>query len=145
MKIKQTQAIIFSGTIWFGIGLMLLAKGLNFIILGTGDSGKDTLAVGLVATSLLVGFFKGRFVLVKSAKRILARIASKPNPFPLSQLYPLSYYLIILSMVALGVSIRFLPIPVEVRGAIDVAIGSALMNGSLFYFREAIALSKKRQ
>jgi hypothetical protein len=38
-------------------------------------------------------------------------------------------------MVLLGLVIRFLPIPIDARGLVDVAIGSALINGAMLYFR----------
>jgi hypothetical protein len=42
-------------------------------------------------------------------------------------------------MMALGLVFRFLPIPIDLRGLIDVAIGSALINGAMLYFRAARA------
>jgi hypothetical protein len=143
MKISHRQAVVLSGVIWFAIGLMLLAKGLKFLVLGGQVPGKEQLVLFLIVGALIVGFLKGRFVLAKTVKRVVGRIETKPNPFPFSGLYPVSYYLLILGMVLLGVSMRFLPIAVEIRGAIDVAIGSALMNGALAYFRTAMAGLKK--
>jgi hypothetical protein len=40
-------------------------------------------------------------------------------------------------MILLGLSMRFMPILIDVRGVIDVAIGFALLNGSMLYFRLA--------
>jgi hypothetical protein len=40
-------------------------------------------------------------------------------------------------MMMLGMIFRYLPIPIDVRGFIDLAIGSALMNGAMLYFRAA--------
>jgi hypothetical protein len=41
------------------------------------------------------------------------------------------------AMVGLGVTLRFLPIPVDLRGFIDTAVGSALVNGAMLYFHIA--------
>jgi hypothetical protein len=49
--------------------------------------------------------------------------------------YPKSYWLLLASMMALGFLLRL--VPVEVRGFIDVVVGSALLNGALLYFRAA--------
>ncbi len=131
MKIKRTVAVIISGVLWLLIGLMLLTKGLNFLVAG----GREESALVLIAVGLLLGFVKGKFVLSKTVKRTVARIDALPAPIPLSKLYAPSYYLLILGMVLLGISLRWLPVPLEVRGTIDVAIGAALINGAQLYFR----------
>jgi hypothetical protein len=46
-------------------------------------------------------------------------------------------------MILLGLSMKWLGLPIEIRGTIDVAIGSALMNGGIAYFRTAFAVSRQ--
>lgn len=149
---KQRGWVAFSGFVWFVIGAFLLYKGLHLIAEGAfqphslSHRMKDLVgspqkgATILIAIGLFGGFFKGRFVLVKTVRRVVARIASLPLPIRLKDAYSLSYWILIGSMVALGVSFRFLPIPIDLRGMIDVAIGSALINGAMLYFRAARAV-----
>lgn len=139
MKVRHSTAFVFSGVTWFGIGLMLLSKGLNFLIQGGNEN-----SLIFVAIALMVGFLKGRFVLSKTVKKMEARISAKSNPFPIKELYPQSYYILIGSMVLLGLIVRFAPFNITVRGAVDVAIGSALMNGAFLYFRQAMAFTAKK-
>lgn len=120
---KQRTAILLSGALWLAIGIFLLYKGLYLI------PGSST----LIAVGLLVGFLKGRLILPKSVRRIVARIQALPEPISLKQLYPPSYWILIGSMVGLGLAARLLPN--DIRGFIDIAIGAALMNGAMFYFR----------
>ena len=144
--------IAFSGFLWFSIGVFLLYKGINFIsqaafqpdslcalMRGTFGSSQQA-ATGFIALGLIVGFFKGRFVLAKTVKRVAMRIASLPAPIRFADAYSRSYWILLGSMVLLGISFRFLPIPLDIRGTIDVAIGSALINGAMLYFRAAKAL-----
>jgi hypothetical protein len=158
MRIKHATAIALSGLIWFIGGMMLLSKGLNFIVASVRSEQIGSLialllplsktaeqaALFLVVIGLAVGYLKGRMVLTKSVKRVVDRIFSFPSPVRLIDVYNKSYILLILSMVGLGFIIRFLPISVDIRGVIDVAIGSALVKGSLMYFRFAIAAKKAR-
>ncbi|HSX10857.1 MAG TPA: hypothetical protein VLF94_03985 [Chlamydiales bacterium] len=139
--------IAVSGFLWFFIGTFLLYKGLHLITEASfqPDSlcarGKEVFgsaqraATVFIAVGLVVGFLKGRFVLVKTVRRVVNRIAGLPLPIRLRDAYSKSYWILIGSMVAIGMSFKFLPIPVDLRGAIDVAIGSALINGSMLYFR----------
>lgn len=160
MRFQRIPVIVFSGFVWFGIGLFLLTKGLGFIVtaaqipeigassllknLASYMGGFEQGALLLIAVSLFVGFIKGKFVLVKSVDRVVNRILSLPSPIPLSKIYAPQYYILILSMVILGMSMKWLPITMDVRGCIDVAIGSALMNGSLLYFRHALGMRQQK-
>lgn len=150
---KHRGWIALSGFLWFFIGAMLLYKGLHFITQAAFEA--DSLCnkmqglcgtpqkAGMIfiAIGLFIGFLKGRFVLVKTVRRVVTRIASLPLPIKFNQAYSLSYWILIASMMALGMLFRFLPIPLDIRGTIDVAIGSALINGAMLYFRAARSLN----
>jgi hypothetical protein len=146
---KHRTWIALSGFLWFFIGLGLLYKGLHLITeaafqpnslcfrLQTYFGSAQQSAVVFIGIGLMIGFFKGRFVLVKTVQRVVTRISTLPLPIRLQDAYSKSYWILIGSMVALGMTFRFLPIPIDIRGAIDVAIGSALINGAMLYFRAA--------
>jgi len=145
---KHRAWIAVSGFVWFVIGTWLLYKGLHLIsdaaINPASLSAKikffgsqQQAATIFMAIGLFIGFFKGRFVLAKTVRRVVARIVSLPLPIRLKDAYAPSYWILIGSMAGLGMLFRFLPLPVDVRGMIDVAIGSALVNGAMLYFRAA--------
>lgn len=159
LQMRHSSYIFFSGLLWFFIGFLLLSKGINLIVYSINDAnlasnfslieplsfytgGKEKSALVLISVALLVGFVKARFVLIKTVKRVVARILSLTIPIKLSQLYSPGYLILLASMVLLGISLRFLPIPQDLRGTIDLTIGAALMNGALLYFR--FALEAKR-
>lgn len=139
--------IVASGFLWLLAGVSLLVKGLRFIEAGLKSTDSLSFKMSpwlgrpeqagaiLIAIGLMIGFLKGRLVLSKSAQRISARILALKPPIRISQVYPVAYWILLGSMMGLGFSLRFLPIAIDLRGCIDVAIGSALINGSLFYFR----------
>jgi len=145
--------VAFTGLIWLVLGSFLLYKGLHLIAEGTlredslcfrlrntlGDA--QQAGTILIAVGLFLGFLKGRFVLSKTVYRVSMRISKLPSPVSFSQVYALSYWILIGSMIVLGISLRFLPIPIDLRGLIDVAVGSALLNGSMLYFRFAKSLA----
>ncbi len=106
---------------------------LNFLSRYVGNL--DSAALIWIAVALFVGFIKGRHVLSKSVNRSVQRILALPNPTNLMKIYTTSYYFLLGSMVLLGMLIRFAP--QDVRGGIDIAVGSALINGALLYFRQA--------
>ncbi len=158
-KVSHTFMIIFSGLIWFAMGLFLMSLGLNLVITSILSENLTTLkrplldffahllngydqgAIIVIAFALIVGFFKGRFVLKKTVGRTIARIRALPNPAPFSQIYHKAYYLLIGLMACLGFILRFFPL--DVRGAVDIAVGSALINGAILYLRHAIPSAKQ--
>lgn len=159
-KVGHTMLIFVSGLVWLAVGCFLLPLGLNFIVesilsenlrtqphpilnfLAPYAGGVEQAVLTLIALALLIGFMKGRYVFAKTVQRSVSRILSLPNPVSLSKIYTPQYYLLLGSMVLLGVLVRFLPL--DVRGAVDVIIGSALINGAMLYFRQAWAVRRQQ-
>ena len=129
MRFSHRTMITLSGLVWLAVGLVLLPLGLRFLA----QEENITLSIGLIVLGLTVGYFKGKKVLAKVAVAQATRIATLPNPAPVSQLYTPRYYLLLASMIGLGMAVKWLPLPV--RGFIDVAVGSALINGAMTFFR----------
>jgi hypothetical protein len=144
--------IMVSGFFWAIVGFFLLYKGLHLIAEGSLGVMRDQSfavslfgspekgAMGLVAIGLFVGFIKGRFVLAKTVRRVCTRIVGLTLPISIKEVYSISYLLLIASMIFLGISLRLVPISLEIKGVVDVAIGSALLNGAMLYFRASQAL-----
>lgn len=148
---KRAQLwIAFSGIVWFIVGVFLLVFGVKLIVFASLEPKRETFllnklfsitkskeraALLLLVLGLILGFAKGRFVLSKTVMRVAKRISSLPEPIKISQVYPVGYIGLIGCMVLLGMAMKWFAVPLDVRGAIDVAVGSALMNGALFYFR----------
>lgn len=148
VKFSRKVLCWISGSVWLAIGTWLLWLGMNF--LKSAISGEylpipvlsflykitGNLELGgilLISLALIIGITKGRFVLSKSANKGVQRIYSLPDPVSILHLYPAKYYILLLSMVGLGFLARLLPL--DLRGFVDVAIGAALINGSIAYFR----------
>ena len=102
----------------------------------------EPFTIGLDILALLVGFAKGRFVFAKTVWRVVSRIQALSLPIRFSQVYTKSYWILIGAMMMLGLTFRFLPIPLDARGFVDVAIGSALINGAMLYFRASRSFAK---
>ena len=127
---KQQRWILISGLIWGCIGVFLLFKGLQILTVLKNQN----LATLWISIGLLIGFIKGRFVLSKTVNRITKHIYSLSEPIALKDVYPLSYWILVSSMFAIGFFLRL--VPLEIRGFVDVTIGSALINGAMLYFKK---------
>jgi hypothetical protein len=156
MKFKHKTLVFLAGLVWLLVGVVLLSVGTRFVLetlrqplltqlphrfsviqlLGNVFSNTTQCAMITIILALLIGMIKGRTVLAKSVKRQIKRIESLPEPASCLYLYDKSYYLLIAFMVLLGIGLRFSPITLDTRGAIDMVIGSALINGAMLYFRK---------
>ena len=146
---QHRQWISISGFLWLAIGTFLLYKGLRYMSDAAESTaslcfkyqeqfgGPQQAASAFVALGLFIGYVKGRFVLSKTVNRVVQQIADLQLPIRFYQVYSRKYFILIGSMITLGISLKFMPISVDVRGCIDVAVGSALIQGALLYFRSA--------
>lgn len=156
LKFSHAKMITFSGLVWFVIGFYLLELGLSLLV-GNLNVGSDVTreshpllhalapylgsiemtALALVVVALLIGYLKGRYVLGKSAKRGADRLKAMDSPIHITKIYSPTYYLLLGGMVCLGISIKYFGLSNDIRGWIDVIIGSALINGAMIYFKIA--------
>jgi hypothetical protein len=149
INVSHKTLIYISGLVWLAVGLMLLRFGLNllrdtsqamplatFVAPYIGEAIGLALAL-LVALAAFVGYLKGVFVLGKSAKKGVERLLAFPNPTKITNLYSAKYYILLGLMVGLGISMKYIGLPNDIRGLIDVTIGIALITGALVYFRAA--------
>lgn len=157
LKVRHATLVVISGLVWLGVGCFLLPLGLKLLVSSTMPSsgttsypvvdslapfvgGVQEAALLLICLCMFVGYAKGKYVLGKSVKRSIDRITTFPNPTNLSNIYSRGYYMIFGFMVLLGMSIKWLGLPTDVRGMVDVAIGAALINGAMNYFRTAASM-----
>ncbi len=157
MQYSHRTWITISGLVWLAIGALLLIKGLtyivgaattlyepsallDFIINWTGTLEQAALLV--ISLGLLVGFVKGHFVLKKTVRRVVDRILAQTTPVHWKDVYSKKYFILLLSMMMLGMLFKWLPIGLVIKGFIDVTIGSALINGAFLYFRETLKVTK---
>ncbi|QVL57176.1 MAG: hypothetical protein KFB93_07280 [Simkaniaceae bacterium] len=156
MRLKSQSAILLSGALWMGIGILLLTKGIRYLVDGGNavingtqqgfslikklteyTKNPEQAALILICVALLIGFFKGRVVFKKTVNRVVDRIRSQPSPVSLNKIYSKGYLFLIGGMMCMGMVFKFLPLPLDVKGFIDFTIGAALINGSMLYFRAA--------
>lgn len=148
--LNHRAALQLTGSTWILMGAWILFKGLKFVAYGGFSQnsfcsrfGEPGTGIALLITAgLMMGYFKGRVVLKKTVWRVVSRLQSLPLPLRLKDLYAPSYLLLIGAMMAFGMLLNVLPVPLELRGFVDIAIGSALINGSLFYFKFAGQMGK---
>jgi hypothetical protein len=152
MKMKHKNLIILSGLLWTAIGFFLLYIGLGFIakaastalfqngnpllsFLSNYFEGPETSAVFLIVIALSLGTLKSRMVFAKVINKMIVKIRSFPDPVNFTQVYGLKYLFLMGIMMSFGFAMKYFEVSNDIRGVVDVAVGSALLNGGISYFR----------
>ena len=112
------------------MGLLLLYRGLGLL-----HASHSEVSLLLLISALLIGHLKSRFILSKTVAKLSMRLSTLPLPLRAFQIYPPPYLFLIAGMIGLSTLFRFLSLPDAVHGFIKIAIGSALLNGSLHFAR----------
>ncbi|NBO23694.1 MAG: hypothetical protein EBU93_00420 [Chlamydiae bacterium] len=138
MKITYPKAIFFCGLVWGFVGYKLVSKGIvyfNALFLTQNLSeGQLSFWIGI---SLLVGLAKGKFLLQKSANRVIQHIVSFEEPLKIYQFLPRSFLITMMIMMSLGMTMKYIPISVFVKGMIDLTVGTALVFGAIHFVKKA--------
>lgn len=152
MKLSHISLIVMGGVVWFIVGAFLLPFGLHLLMdamqtkeiftpfingLNSWVGGRENSTILIITLALFIGSLKGKFVLGKSARRSVLRVKNYPSPTAITQLYNFPYCLLILSMIALGMLMKFF-VSQDIRGFVDVAVGTALIRGAMIFFRSAL-------
>ncbi|MEM8728121.1 MAG: hypothetical protein AAGE99_05390 [Chlamydiota bacterium] len=157
-NLSGKNAILLAAALWMGMGVFLLIKGIRYlgevrlaVMNGTQEGfsliksltdytkNPDRATLFLICGALFVGFFKGRVVLKRSVDRTVDRIRSQPDPVALKNTYSKRYLFLVGGMMCIGIAFKYLPLPLDIKGFVDFAVGAALLNGSMLYCRAAVA------
>ncbi len=134
---------VLSGVVWIVVGISLFNLGLKF--LWADEFVNDLYFFPFwVLLCLYIGFLKGRFVLTKSANRIVNRLVSLPQPIALWKVYSPTTWGLFLIMIAFSKGMQIYDVSLFVRGSVDLIVGMALIKGSFFYFKKSIEVRDLR-
>ena len=119
--------------LWVLGGVVLLSFGTARLLQAARGDATPTV-VGIVAfAALAVGVAKGRFVLRKTARRNIERLAALDQPQRPIHVYGIRSWLVIGLMTGLSVGLTVGGLPPLWRGMVNLAIGAALAASSLNY------------
>ncbi len=138
MQFTYSKGIGLCGIIWGFVGYKLVSKGIIYFAQAQSLGLLTQEMIGIwVGVSLLIGFLKGKFILTKSADRVIRHIVSQEEPLILKRFLPKSFLIVMMSMMFLGISLRYIGIPLMIKGVIDISVGTALIFGAFHFVKKA--------
>lgn len=149
-KFSHPVLITLSGIVWLAVGFYLMPLGINFLIQSAQEGNfpliqafnasgvsSQSACLTLIAVGLAIGYGKSRVIFSKTVKKTVVHIRTLPAKASLTAVYTPKYLLLLGLMVLIGLSMKWLSVPLDIRGLVDVAVASALINGAMMYFRQA--------
>jgi hypothetical protein len=138
--LSRQQHLWIAGLIWtvVGAGLLTMGSVFWFHLPYLGDLDVRHLGIGMAA--IAVGLAKGRFVLDKTANRVIDRTANLQEANPLKsifQMFGVKTIALIASMMGIGLILRMAGMSYEIRGLIYLAVGTALLWSCVRYWSAA--------
>lgn len=136
---NKNQLLNIAGGFWVFIGLFLIYRSAGLYQLALSEQQSTDLAIAIsVITGMIIGGIKGKFVLIKTARKNRSRIDDLDGPLKMHQVFAAKFYLLIPAMILLGVLLRtfneYLGGYVVVA-AVYFGIGMALMVSSIPYWK----------
>ncbi len=119
-----------SGVMWSAVGIMMCTTAIGWLADGGMGRGMAFSAAGLILAVLSVRWGFGRI-----AQKNIRRLRRLPDRGCFFAFQAWKGYLIILAMIALGITLRHSPIPKHFLAVAYTAIGGALIVGSFNYYR----------
>jgi hypothetical protein len=120
--VPRRMHIMLAASLWTGIGIMLMVRGIIWLI-GAERS-------WLVFPALVIGTVKSIMVLDKTARRSLDRILRLADGTCLGAVYSVKTWMVVSLMMIAGYGLRHSSLPVYLLGFLYMIIGWALFMSS---------------
>ncbi|BAS55214.1 hypothetical protein NIES2135_55180 [Leptolyngbya boryana NIES-2135] len=138
--LSYRQHLSIAGAIWTFVGAGLLAMGLLFWFHLPYLGFLDAQHLGFGSLALSVGLIKGKFVLDRTANRVIERAETLQEPNPIKSVFQLfggKTIALIATMMLFGLGLRIAGVSYEIRGLIYLAVGAALLWSCRRYWSAA--------
>lgn len=138
--LSRQQHLVIAALIWTVVGIGLSTMGLLFWfhLPYLGNLDPQHLAIG--GLMMGIGLVKGKFVLDKTAGRVIDRVETLQEINPaksILQMFGAKTLALIGAMMFIGYLLRAMGVSYEIRGLVYLAVGPALLWSSRNYWRSA--------
>lgn len=127
--------LILASLLWTSIGLMLLYRGVIYL--------KADKLLPVAVLGIILGSLKSRFILNTSAIKGVERIKRFGDNTCIGAVYSWQTWLLVFSMMLIGVVLRASSLPPVLLGIACTAIGWSLLYSSRYGWKEIYTMSTK--
>ncbi|MGB8646751.1 MAG: hypothetical protein WCF84_16035 [Anaerolineae bacterium] len=132
--------LALAGVMWTGVGVMLCFYAVTWL-----EDAWAWLAVALGLLGITISVVANRWKFSELAIKNIDRIFGLPDRACVFSFQAWKGYVIIVGMVALGLVLRNSPLPKPYLAVIYLAVGGALLQASLHYYRRLAQATVRAQ
>ncbi len=130
LEVDRRWLYAIAAVAWSGAGLILLGWTVRWLV-----DVSVPVEIGLGVAGALTAGVAGHFLFGRIVLRNIRRIAEGPDRASVFAFQPFKSYVVMASMIALGVVLRHSSLPRPALAVVYEAIGGALLGASTFYYR----------
>jgi len=116
---------------WTGVGVMLMWRAWIWL---SAMTPAWTIGIGLVGLVIALSFYY--FMFTKTVAKNILRLCGLPDPVGLLAFNSPKGYILILFMIALGVTLRHSPVDRRILAVVYAGMGGALFLASLHFYSQ---------
>jgi hypothetical protein len=136
---------VLAGVTWYAGAVALLSKGSRLLLQAESINGGRGWPWVALIVGVLIGVLKARYLLFKSCRKNLARIASLQNPRWWQFFHP-RFFVFLAIVISLGITASRQAeghyASLCVVGAIDLSVGTGLLLSGLAFFKGRLVASR---
>jgi hypothetical protein len=133
--VNKKYLIFLAGTMWCGVGIMLISFAVSWLIKYTGDRKFLYYGAGIMA-ALPIHFFG----FIRLAEKNIKRILPLPGKRCIFSFITWKSYLIVGIMITMGITLRHSSIPKQYLSILYNGIGLGLFFSGMVYLKQAIKM-----
>lgn len=130
--VPKKVLLMFAGVMWCCVGIMLISMAIHWLNIYEGNPWFFIIP-GCIAALII-----HHFGFLKIVDKNLGRISQLPGKPCVFSFMPWKSYLLIIIMVAMGITLRHSAMPKQYLSVIYLGIGLALFLSSIRYFRNLL-------
>lgn len=138
LRVSARFQVGVMATVWSAVGLMLLLRAIVNLVPLPGQS--KWLWLGAAS---MIGAAKGRFIIARSAERLIQRIRDRGDDRCLLRIFPAKTWLLVGTMVLMGFGLRNSGWMPELIWGIYAGIGVALISSGILVWKVFFRLKEE--
>ncbi len=130
-RVSARTQLVLAMLLWLSIAAMLGIRGVSVLVGGH-------LALWLLVTAVALGIAKSRFLLDGVAERAARRMIERGRDACAGGFFSARQWMFAGVMIAVGLGLRFSPLPRSALAVAQVAVATALVATARVFLREAL-------
>ncbi len=140
LPVRKPWLFVLAGIMWTAVGMMLLWRAYGWLL-----AMAPAWSIPLGSVSIMLSFITYRFGFIHTVRKNIQRLCQLPEKISLFAFNSPKSYLLIIFMIALGITLRSSSIPRPYLAFLYTVMGGALFFASFHFYGQLWQLAYRKQ